>query len=156
MSPILLAIGLVALLVVGVLVVRLIPKGGAHRRKKQKASTSSSTSSAPEEEPGGDWLTATSMGNIPGLDFLVRAAREGGPESVSMVAVFDHMVEGAGRTQALESADRLAQRMFEAGASPQDVVKSIEAAAGSAKRQQQPARRPVRRGTPWNPYGVEE
>jgi hypothetical protein len=156
MSPILLIVGLVVLAVVGFFIVLRIPKGGAHRRKKQKASTSSSTSSAPEEEPGGDWFAASSMGNIPGLDFLVRAAREGGPESVSMVAVFDHMVEGAARTQALESADRLAQRMFESGASPQDVVKSIEAAAGSAKRQQRHSRVTRKWGPYYNPFEVEE
>ena len=139
MSPILLVIGLVALLVVGVFVVRLIPKGGAHRRKKQKGSTASQTPSAPEEEPGGDWFTASSKGFVPQLEFLVRAANESG-EGVSMVAVFDRMVEGAARTQALETANTLAQQLFEGGADARDVVKAIEAAAGSAKRQQQPAR----------------
>lgn len=156
MSPVVLILGLLALLFLGILVVKRIPKGGGRRKKTKGGQQTGQSVSAPEMEPG-DWFSASSFNAIPQLEFLVRAAREGGPDSISMVGVFDRMVEGAARTQALESANSLAAQLFEGGASAPQVVTAIEAAAGSAKRQQQMARRTsVRRGTDSNPYGVEE
>ena len=156
MPPILLIAGLVALVVVGFFFVRRIPKGGAHRRKpKSDGQDALQTPYPTEPEPGGDWFSASSFNAIPQLEFLVRAAREGGKDSISMVGVFDRMVEGAARTQALESADRFSQRMFESGASPKEVVEGIKAAAGSAQNQQPTARRKVQRGPDDNPYGVQ-
>lgn len=150
MSPIMLAIGLVALLVVGVFVVRLIPKGGAHRRKqkaKQRKQESVNPQGAAPAAESQDWFSATFGGGLsqfPGLNVVFEAARQGDPNAIGMAQVFAQMVDNGGKLQLLQMANDLANKMFENGATAEQVLRAIEALVKSTQHSYQtPSRAPT-------------
>lgn len=173
MPPILLIAGLVALAVVGFFFVRRIPKGGAHRKKPQATPASNQSSSDLEdpwreyrqpsqpsthdEEPGGDWIQFAEEGLLPGVNFIVQAMRDGGPETVNLMKVFSQMSSDAARNMALERAGQVVESMLDADARPEQIVRTLETVLGRPERRRANSYSGRNsRVNPRNPWNAEE
>lgn len=166
LQTVLMLIALVVMVYLGFKFYRRIPKGGAHRPKKHKAKQRKQEPTNPQGAPpvaeeSKDWFSATFGGGLsqfPGLNVIFEAAQHGDPNAIGMAQVFAAMVDNGGKLQLLEKMDSLATRMFDNGATPDQVSRALDSLVSATRSSYQtPSRTPTFTvGPRGDRFGVKE